>query len=61
MPADRLDRWTDEVIKSDFDDRLLGQLLNRYIDEEGSIEAAASFVAIVAKAKLSRQRREARR
>lgn len=59
--ADRLDRWTDEVIKSDFDDRILGQLLNRYIDEEGSIEAAASFVAIVAKAKLSRQRREARR
>ena len=59
--ADRLDLWTDQVIQSDFDDRVLGQLLNRYIDEKGSIEAAASFAAIVAKAKLSRQRREMRR
>lgn len=59
--ADRLDRWTDEVIKSDFDDHVFGRLLNRYIDEVGSIEGAASFVAIIAKAKLSRQRREARR
>lgn len=57
---DRLDRWTDEVIRSDFDDRVLGELLNRYIDQECSTEAAASFAAIVAKAKLSRKRREAR-
>lgn len=57
---DRLDRWTDEVIRSDFDDRVLGELLNRYIDQECSTEAAASFAAIVAKAKLSRRRREAR-
>ncbi len=59
--VDRIDRWTDDIIQSGFNDQLLGNLLNRYIDEMGSIEGAASFAAIVAKAKITRQRRETRR
>jgi ADP-ribosylglycohydrolase len=50
--------WTDRVIQSDFEDLLLGRLLNRCIDQLGSIEGAVSFAAIVAKAKIARRRRE---
>lgn len=56
-PRDSIDAWTDEVIYSDFDDFTLGRLLNRCVEQLQSVEAAASFAAIVAKAKLARQRR----
>ncbi|WP_245945048.1 ADP-ribosylglycohydrolase family protein [Pelagibacterium lacus] len=52
-----IDSWTDEVIRSGFDDLTLGQLLNYCIDKYGSIESAASFAGIIAKAKIARQRR----
>ena len=52
-----IDAWTNAVIQSDFDDLVLGQLLNRCIDLHGEVEAAIAFAAIVAKAKLARQRR----
>lgn len=55
--GDMLDYWTDEVIRSNFDDRVLGQFLNRCIDEYGTIEGAVTFAGIVAKAKMARQRR----
>lgn len=54
---DRLDTLTDEVIFSGFDDQLFGRLLNQYIDSTQSVESAVAFVSIVAKAKLTRQRR----
>ncbi|MER8503907.1 ADP-ribosylglycohydrolase family protein [Mesorhizobium sp. M0204] len=52
-----IDAWTDEVIHSNFDDLALGRLLNLCIDATGSVDAAVAFSAIVAKAKLARQRR----
>lgn len=52
-----IDEWTTAVIRSDFDDRTLGRFLNRCIDYSGNIEAAVAFVGIIAKAKLTRQRR----
>ncbi|MCK3851186.1 ADP-ribosylglycohydrolase family protein [Pseudomonas sp. W2Jun17] len=54
---DRLDILTDEVIYSGFDDRIFGRLLNEYIDSTQSVESAVAFASIVAKAKLTRQRR----
>lgn len=57
-PLEDIDGWTDRVIQSDFEDLLLGRLLNRCIDQLGSIEGAVSFAAIVAKAKIARRRRE---
>ncbi len=53
-----IDAMTDEVIQSNFDDRILGQQLNRYIDASQSIESAFAFVAIIAKAKIARHRRK---
>lgn len=57
-PDSTIDSWSDEVISSGFDDRTLGRLLNRCIDESQSVESSIGFVAIVAKAKLARQRRK---
>lgn len=54
---DAVDAWSDEAIYSDFDDLTLGRLLNRCIDQSQSVDAAIGFAAIVAKAKLTRQRR----
>ena len=54
---DRIDLLTDQVIISNFDNNTLGRLLNEYIDSSQSVEAAVAFVAIIAKAKLTRQRR----
>lgn len=54
---DKIDFLTDQVISSSFDDQTLGRLLNEYIDSSQSVEAAVAFIAIVAKAKLVRQRR----
>lgn len=56
-----IDGWTDRVIQSEFDDHTLGQLLNRCIDECGTIEGAMAFTAIIAKAKLTRRRRSGKR
>lgn len=54
---DTVDSWSDEAISSDFDDRTLGRLLNRCIDQSQSVETTIGFAAIIAKAKLARQRR----
>lgn len=54
---DSLNAVTDLVIKADFDDAILGRMLNLCIDREESIEGAIAFVAIVAKAKIARRRR----
>ncbi|MGJ8597566.1 ADP-ribosylglycohydrolase family protein [Sulfitobacter sp.] len=53
-----LDAATLEVISSGFDDATLGRLLNQCIEETGSIEMAVSMSAIIAKAKLARNRRK---
>jgi hypothetical protein len=55
-----LDSLTDEVIRSDFDDEVLGRLLNLCIEQFGTIESAVAFASIVAKAKIARQRRSRR-
>ncbi|NKJ23284.1 ADP-ribosylglycohydrolase family protein [Dyella sp. SG609] len=52
-----IDRWTEIVINSKFDDRELGKYLNRCIDSGGSIESAVAFASIIAKAKLARGRK----
>jgi len=56
--SDRIDVWTTQVIDSNFDDFLLGNLLNRCIDEYGSVEGAVTFAGIIAKAKIARKRRD---
>jgi len=55
---DPLDQATDDVINSNFDDLTLGRLLNACIDSTQSIQMAVSFTAIIAKAKIVRQRRK---
>ena len=55
--AGTIDSWSDEAIASDFDDKTLGRLLNQCIDQSQSVETTVGFAAIVAKAKLARQRR----
>lgn len=55
--AGTVDAWTDEAILSNFDDRVLGRMLNRCIDASRSVEAAMGFAAIIAKAKLARMKR----
>ena len=52
-----LDAWTDEVIKSNFDDRILGRMLNRCIEMSQSVEEAIGFASIISKAKLARMKR----
>ena len=52
-----LDAWTNEVISSNFDDQVLGQMLNECIDTSQSVEKAIGFSAIIAKAKLARLKR----
>lgn len=53
-----IDVLTDAIISSNFDDLTLGKLLNRFIDSSQSIESTIGFVAIIAKAKLARQKRQ---
>lgn len=53
-----IDVLTNAVISSNFDDLTLGKLLNRFIDSSQSIESTIGFVAIIAKAKLARQKRQ---
>lgn len=52
-----IDKATDLIISSGFDDGLVGRLINQCIEDTGSIEFAASLTAIIAKAKLARMRR----
>lgn len=52
-----LDAMTDEAIQSNFDDRVLGRLLNRCLDQFELIESAIAFVSVIAKARLARRRR----
>lgn len=52
-----LDTATQRVIQSDFDGLTLGNLLNECIDRYGSTHSAVAFAALVAKAKIARQRR----
>jgi len=52
-----IDYWTDVVIQHEFDDKTLGQVFNRLLEETNSIDSAVAFAAIIAKAKLTRERR----
>lgn len=52
-----VDQLTDSVIKSNFDPRVIGLALNRIADSTGSLEQVVAFAAIVAKARIARNRR----
>jgi len=56
-PRDWLDRITDLVINANFDDATLGRMLNECINKTQSVQMAVSFSAIIAKAKIVRQRK----
>ena len=53
-----VDSWTREVISRNFDDEVMGRMLNRCIDQSQSVEAAIGFASIIAKARLARIRRQ---
>jgi ADP-ribosylglycohydrolase len=53
-----IDKATDIVISSKFDDATIGRLINQCIEATGSIELVASLSAIIAKARLARMRRK---
>jgi ADP-ribosylglycohydrolase len=55
--SDQIDLATDEIITSNFDDLTLGRVLNRVINSTQSVEIAIAISAIIAKAKIARQRR----
>jgi hypothetical protein len=57
LESGSIDTWTSHVIHSNFDDLVLGKMLNLCIDELGTIEGAAAFAGILAKAKLARRRK----
>lgn len=52
-----IDYWTDIVIQGDFDERLIGRMFNRILEETQSADSVVAFAAIIAKAKLARERR----
>lgn len=52
-----IDRATDIIIASGFDNATIGRLINHCIDATGNIEMAVSLSAIVAKARLARMKR----
>ena len=52
-----IDYWTDIVIQHGFDDLTLGQVFNRVLEETRSADSVIAFAAIIAKAKLARERR----
>lgn len=52
-----LDYWTDIVIQGDFDERLIGRTFNRILEDTQSADSVVAFAAIIAKAKLARERR----
>lgn len=49
-----IDRYTDEVIHSNFNNETIGYYLNKLIEESLSLDNAIAFSAIIAKAKLAR-------
>lgn len=53
-----IDRATDIIISSGFDEATIGRLLNQCIDSTKSVEMVASMSAIIAKARLARMRRK---
>ncbi|MDO7494072.1 ADP-ribosylglycohydrolase family protein [Acinetobacter baumannii] len=57
VPYNMIDYMTDEVIRSNFDERLIGKNFNKIIDRYASLEQAIAFAAIIAKAKLARNRK----
>lgn len=52
-----IDRATDIIIASNFDDATIGRLLKLAIDDTGGVEASVALSAIVAKARIARMRR----
>ncbi len=58
LMGETVDSWTDEAIKSRFNDKTLGHMLNRCIDTSRSVESAMGFAAIIAKAKLARMKNQ---
>jgi ADP-ribosylglycohydrolase len=60
LTAGSLDAVTDQIIASNFDDTVLGRLLNQCIDDSQSVDFAVAVAAIIAKAKLVRGRRQRR-
>lgn len=52
-----LDEMTDHIIKSNFDNELIGYYINFIIDSSKSLELVVSFSAIIAKAKIARIRK----
>lgn len=57
---DIIDKMTDEIIQSNFDEKLFGHYFNKIVDEYASLEQAVAFTAIIAKAKLARNRKKNR-
>nr|WP_282189005.1 ADP-ribosylglycohydrolase family protein [Azospirillum sp. SYSU D00513] len=56
-----LDMITDEVIRNNFDERVIGVCFLECLNSEEGIERAMAFSAILAKAHLARNRRNSRR
>lgn len=54
---DDLDAESDVIISSNFDNYTIGQILKRRIDSTSSIESAMALLAIVAKARIARNKR----
>ncbi len=52
-----IDRYTDEVIHSNFQNEVIGYYFNKLIEESLSLDNAIAFSAIIAKAKLARIKR----
>lgn len=52
-----IDRATDMIIASNFDDATIGRLLMLAIDDSNGVEAAVALSAIVAKARIARMKR----
>lgn len=52
-----LDEVSEEVFSAGFSNEVVGRVINECIDSNQNIESAVALVAIIAKAKLARQRR----
>lgn len=52
-----VDKATDIVIASGFEDAVIGRMINQCIEDTGSIEQAISLTAIIAKARVARMKR----
>lgn len=56
--VETIDDMTNNVISSNFDEKLFGYYFNKIVDECASLEQAIAFCAIIAKAKLVRNRKK---